>query len=74
VGALRSYAEHLRDVRSRLRQREKDARAELWRYGVGRGEGDGRKQVVMREIARVYGELMGAVEEAREDVERLKGK
>jgi hypothetical protein len=67
--ALRNYKEHLRDGRARLRQRQKDAERELERYGIGR-EG---KEKVMREIARVYGEMGRQIKEVRRDVERLKG-
>ena len=67
--ALANYKEHLRDGRARLRQRQKDAERELERYGVGR-EG---KEKVMREIARVYGEMGRQIREVRRDVERLKG-
>lgn len=76
--ALGVYAEHLRDGRSRLAQREKEAQRELGRYGVGRREdedGDrAGKEKVMREVARVYGEMGKEVEEVRRDLERLKGK
>jgi predicted RNA-binding protein len=68
VRALRNYAEHLRDARNRLKQRERDAEKELARYGVGRES----KEKVMREIARVYGEMTKEIEEARKDLERLK--
>ncbi len=68
MSALRNYAEHLRDSRSRLRQRQKDAEKELARYGVGR-EG---KEKVMREIARVYGEMGRQIQEVKRDIERLK--
>jgi hypothetical protein len=68
-GALANYKEQLRDGRARLRQRQKDAEKELERYGVGR-EG---KERVMREIARVYGEMGRQIWEVRKDMERLKG-
>jgi hypothetical protein len=67
--ALTNYKAHLRDGRARLRQRQRDAERELERYGVGR-EG---KEKVMREIARVYGEMGRQIREVRRDVERLKG-
>jgi hypothetical protein len=67
--ALANYKEHLRDGRARLRQRQKDAEWELVRYGVGR-EG---KEKVMKEIARVYGEMGRQIREVKRDVERLKG-
>jgi hypothetical protein len=67
--ALVNYKEQLRDGRARLRQRQKDAEKELERYGVGR-EG---KEKVMKEIARVYGEMGRQIREVRKDMERLKG-
>lgn len=67
--ALVNYKEQLRDGRARLRQRQKDAEKELERYGVGR-EG---KEKVMKEIARVYGEMARQIREVRKDMERLKG-
>jgi len=67
--ALTNYKEHLRDGRARLRQRQKDAERELERYGVGR-EG---KEKVMKEIARVYGEMVRQIKEVKRDIGRLKG-
>lgn len=67
--ALKNYMEHLRDSRSRLRQRQKDAEKELERYGVGR-EG---KEKVMKEIARVYREMGKQIREVKMDMDRLKG-
>jgi len=76
--ALGNYMENLRDGIERLRDRERGARRELWGYGVGREEkengGAGEKEKVMREIARVYGELMREVREVGRDVERLRGR
>jgi len=75
-GALGEYVRHLRDGRERLRERRKGAERELWGYGVGReeeGEGTG-KEKVMREIARVEGELIREVGEVGRDVERLRGR
>jgi ribosome-binding protein aMBF1 (putative translation factor) len=71
--ALRTYAEHLRDARARAGMRKKDAEAELARYGVGRAEkGDGPgKEKVMREMARVYGEMLREIEEIERDMKRL---
>ncbi|KAG9242869.1 hypothetical protein BJ878DRAFT_148064 [Calycina marina] len=74
VAALRNYTEELRDGEERLRGRERDAKRVLWGYGVGREEGGEGKEKVMREIARVYGELMREVREVARDVERLRGK
>lgn len=70
VQALRNYSEHLRDGRARLEQRQRDAERELERYGVGRQGGEG-KEKVMREIARVYGEMQGQIKEVKRDLERL---
>jgi len=83
VDALGRYMENLRDGEGRLKQREKDAKMELGRYGVGRkedgregegGNGGSNKERTMREIARVYGEMVKEVEEARGDILRLGGK
>ena len=70
--ALGNYMRNLRDGRERLRERRGDAERVLWGYGVGREEGE--KEKVMREIARVYGELMRELREVGRDVERLEGK
>ncbi|PMD22650.1 hypothetical protein NA56DRAFT_702437 [Hyaloscypha hepaticicola] len=74
-GALREYVRHLRDGRERLRERRKEAERVLWGYGVGRmEEGGGEKEKVMKEIARVYGEMVMELKEVGRDVERLKGR
>lgn len=75
-GALQEYIRHLRDGRERLRERKKSAERVLWGYGVGRKEEEGgaEKEKVMREIARVYGEMRREVREVGRDVERLKGR
>lgn len=70
--ALQNYMEHLKDARERLAQRQKIAERELWGYGVGRETGD--KEKVMKEIARVYGELSKEINDVSRDVEKLKGK
>jgi hypothetical protein len=70
-GALENYMAALRDGRERLGERERAAERALWGYGIGRE--DGEKEKVMKEMARVYGELGREVEEVRRDVERLKG-
>lgn len=70
--ALRTYAEHLRDGRARLGMRGRDAEAVLRGYGVGRE--DGGKERVMREIARVWGEMEREGVEVRRDIERLRGR
>lgn len=68
--ALAVYGEHLRDGRVRMEGRRGGAERELGRYGVGR---DGGKERVMREIARVWGEMEGEMEEVRGDIGRLRG-
>jgi hypothetical protein len=74
--ALHEYVRNLRDGRERLRERRKEAERVLWGYGVGRTEEEGgvEKERVMREIARVYGEMVKEVREVGRDVERLKGR
>jgi hypothetical protein len=74
--ALQEYVRHLRDGRERLRERRKGAERVLWGYGVGRTEveGGGEKEKVMREIARVYGEMVKELGDVGRDVERLKGR
>lgn len=62
----------LRGGRERLRERAKVKERELWGYGVGREDGGG-KEKIMREIARVWGELRGEMEDVKRDVERLMG-
>lgn len=60
----------LRGGRERLKERGKLKERDLWGYGVGRE--DERKERQMREIARVYGELRGELEEVKRDVQRLR--
>ena len=74
--ALEIYVRNLRDGRERLRERRTHAERVLWGYGVGRKEGEGgeEKEKVMKEIARVYGELSRELKEVGRDVERLKGR
>ena len=76
VDALRRYKENLRDARDRLSDRKKQAERALWGYGVGRREGEGgrEKEKIMKEIARVYGELSREVREVGRDVDRLRGR
>lgn len=73
--ALRIYGEHLRDGRARLKQREKEAVRELGRYGV-RMDDDGVqmgiREKTIREISRVYGDMLAEVEDVREEVGRLR--
>ncbi|KAH7407349.1 hypothetical protein BKA64DRAFT_705757 [Cadophora sp. MPI-SDFR-AT-0126] len=73
--ALENYVRELRVGRERGRERRAQAERVLWGYGVGRGEGEGgEKEKVLREIARVYGELMREIESVGRDVERLRGR
>jgi hypothetical protein len=74
--ALQEYVRNLRDGRERLRERKKEAEKVLWGYGVGRTEEEGgsEKEKVMREIARVYGEMVRELRDVGRDVERLKGR
>jgi hypothetical protein len=74
-GALGSYMNNLKSGRDRLNERRREAERVLWGYGVGRQEDRGMagKEKMMREIARVYGELVKEVGEVGRDVERLKG-
>ncbi|RAL64440.1 hypothetical protein DID88_001916 [Monilinia fructigena] len=69
--ALQNYLRELRGGRERLKERVKLKERDLWGYGVGRE--DGGKERVMREIARVFRELSGEIEEVKRDVERLRG-
>ncbi|KAH7357050.1 hypothetical protein BKA65DRAFT_534797 [Rhexocercosporidium sp. MPI-PUGE-AT-0058] len=75
-GALENYVRELRGGRERGRERAREAERVLWGYGVGRKEGEGgeEKQRVLREVARVYGELTREVKEVGRDVERLRGR
>ncbi|KAH8599336.1 hypothetical protein B0O99DRAFT_649922 [Bisporella sp. PMI_857] len=70
VDALQNYMRNLRDGQDRLRERERDAKKVLWGYGVGRDDG-GEKQRIMREISRVYGDLVKEVREVGKDVKLM---
>jgi hypothetical protein len=82
--ALRNYAAHLRDAKGRLGEAIRTLKGELEGYGVegsSRGEKDGEgsakgtgkpgKERTMREMARVYREMVRQVDEVRGDLERL---
>lgn len=78
--ALGTYLGHLRDAGERLGERGRGLERELWGYGVGRereeggdGNREGEKEKVMREVARVYGEMRRELGEVSTDVERLRG-
>ena len=71
--ALQNYMRNLRDGQERLKERERDAKRVLWGYGVGRAVGGGEeKEKIMKEIAKVYGNLVHEVTEVGRDVERLR--
>ncbi len=72
VEALSVYMGHLRDARGRLKERRREAENQLRRYGVGREDDEGAKEKVMKEIARVYGEMVREVEDIKRDMSRLK--
>lgn len=67
VQALTNYAGHLRDARGRIAEKIRGLELELEGYEAGGKE----KQRKMREMARVWREMSGRVEEARGDLERL---
>lgn len=72
--ALAVYLNELRGARERWGERGREARRVLLGYGVGREGEEGRaKERRMREVARVYGELMGEMEGVRRDLVRLSG-
>lgn len=58
-----------------MKQREKEAVRELGRYGV-RMDDDGVqmgiREKTIREISRVYGDMLAEVEDVREEVGRLR--
>ncbi|RDW82312.1 hypothetical protein BP6252_03424 [Coleophoma cylindrospora] len=59
--ALGNYERELRNGRERLKERRKMLERELWAYGIGRE--DDTKERTMKEIARVYGEMVRELEE-----------
>ncbi|KAK4460114.1 hypothetical protein QBC42DRAFT_333392 [Cladorrhinum samala] len=67
VRALTNYAGHLKDARGRLTEKIKGLELELESYEAG-GEEKERK---MREMARVWREMSGRIEDVRGDLERL---
>lgn len=70
--ALRNYREHLRLSTQRLKERRRDAEAELQRYGVG-VQGKEVKERTMREIARVWGAMGTECGEVERDLVKLQG-
>lgn len=72
--ALDNYSSHLRDGQLRLREAMRTAQVELQDYGVavdGRA-GDPRKERALREAARVYRETRRQIEDAHNDLSRLR--
>ncbi|KAF7554191.1 hypothetical protein G7046_g6881 [Stylonectria norvegica] len=70
VAALKNYAAHLRDAKVRGEERVRGLKAELGEYGVG-VEGGESKEKMMREMARVYREMVRQVDDVKGDLERL---
>ncbi|KAK4163051.1 hypothetical protein QBC43DRAFT_320461 [Cladorrhinum sp. PSN259] len=71
VTSLRNYSSHLRDAKARLNEKVRGLKAELDEYESRGGEDNRRK---MKEMARVWREMSGRLEEARGDLERLEGR
>ncbi|KAK4228044.1 hypothetical protein QBC38DRAFT_476029 [Podospora fimiseda] len=69
VDALSNYSAHLRDAKGRLSEKIRGLKVELEEYEAGGKD----KQRKMREMARVWREMSGKIEEARGDLERLGG-
>lgn len=72
--ALDNYSIHLRDGQLRLREAMRTAQLELQDYGVavdGRA-GDPRKERALREAARVHRETRRQIEDAQNDLRRLR--
>ncbi|CAG9979114.1 unnamed protein product [Clonostachys byssicola] len=70
ISALRNYASHLRDAKVRAEERLRGLAAELGEYGVGVDGGEG-KEKTMKEMARVYRDMMRQVADAEGDLDRL---
>ncbi|KAK7949316.1 uncharacterized protein PG986_010202 [Apiospora aurea] len=82
-GALRNYRRHLRDAQMRLEDASRVRERELEDYGVvvrpgdagGDGSGDenemSTKERRMREMARIWREMEGRLEEIQADLDRL---
>lgn len=71
VAALRRYAAHLKDARTRAEERLRGLAAELGEYGVG-VEGGEEKERLMREMARVYRQMGREMQDANVDLDRLR--
>lgn len=70
VAALRNYANHLRDAKTRGSERIRGLEAEIGEYGVG-VQGGEAKEKTMREMARVYRDMARQMRDIRGDVDRL---
>ena len=72
--ALGNYSAHLRDGRLRLREAMRTAQVELQDYGVAvdGSAGDPRKERALREAARAYKETRRHIEDAQNDLGRLR--
>lgn len=71
VAALKNYAIHLRDARTRTEERLRGLAAELGEYGVGVKGGED-KEKLMKEMARVYREMGRQMKDAKVDLDRLR--
>lgn len=79
--ALNKYRQHLRDVRTKLVERQRLATQELRAYGDvdveddnDDGAGNNLKNTgAMREIARRYGTLAKRLEAVKMEIKRLEG-
>jgi hypothetical protein len=71
IQALRTYGAHLRDARVRTEERVRGLKAELGEYGVGVEGGEGKERV-MREMARVYGQMGRQMQDTKGDLDRLR--
>ncbi|KAG5659429.1 hypothetical protein KAF25_000631 [Fusarium avenaceum] len=70
IDALKNYGTHLRDARMRSEERVRGLTAELQDYGVG-VEGGESKEKKMREMARVYRDMIRQMDDAGKDLDRL---
>lgn len=72
--ALENYSIHLRDGQLRLREAMRTAQLELQDYGVAVGDRDAdpRKERALREAARVYRDTRRQIEDAQNDLSRLR--
>ncbi|KAF5002258.1 hypothetical protein FGRMN_475 [Fusarium graminum] len=70
IAALKNYGAHLRDARMRGDERIRNLTAELGEYGVG-VEGGESKEKKMKEMARVYRDMMRQMDDVGNDLDRL---